>query len=397
MNGPRESSARVAVTAIAIALAASCGRDPAPPAATPAAAKVTAPVPESALSTVKLTAEAQKRLGIETVVAEHRTIPRSRSVGGEIVPAGGAQITVTAPVAGTLGAGTRPAAVGEHVQRGQVVLTLVPLAPAERDVRIDAERGVAEALGRQEMAAKRAERARQLARDGAGSQRAAEEAQADLAVADATLKAARDRLTLAARAVGPSGAMPLTAPHTALLRTLHATPGQTVGAGAPLFDLVAIDTVWLRVPLYAGDVDTIDRGAPAEVVLLGSAPGVRGVTAALVTAPPAADASTAGVDLFYSVANRDRRLQPGQRVNVRLPLRTREESLVVPRGALLYDASGGTWVYEAREGGTFVRQRVELADLVGDAAVLRRGPSVGTRIVTVGAAELFGTEFGVGK
>ena len=375
----------------------SCDRHPAPPASVPAPAKVTAAVPETTLTTLTLTVEAQKRLGIETARAEHRMITRSRSIGGEIVPAGGAQITVTAPVAGTLAADTGVPAVGSHVEKGQLVFTLVPLAPAERDVRIEAERAVAEAVGRQEMAAKRVERARQLARDGSGSQRAAEEAQADLAVADAALKAARDRLALASGSVNASGAIPLVAPHAALLRTLQAIPGQTVSAGAPLFDLVNLETVWLRVPLYAGDIDTIDRRAQAEVVPLGAASSVRGVAATPVAAPPTADATTAGIDLFYSVANRDRTLHLGQRVTVRMPLRTREESLVVPRAAVLYDAFGGTWVYEARDGGTFVRQRVALADVVGDTAVLRQGPRAGTRVVTIGAAELFGTEFGAGK
>ena len=247
------------------------------------------------------------------------------------------------------------------------------------------------------MAAKRAARAQQLVRDGSGSQRAAEEAQADLAVADAALKAARDRLALASRGITASGAIPLAAPQGAVLRTLHATPGQAVSSGAPLFDLVDLQTVWLRVPLYAGDVDTIDRRAPAEVVPLGAGSGVRGVTASPVAAPPTADATTAGVDVFYSIANRGRTLYPGQRVTVRMPLRTREESLVVPRAAVLYDAFGGTWVYEARDAGIFVRQRIALVDMVGDTAVLRQGPSAGTRVVTTGAAELFGTEFGVGK
>jgi membrane fusion protein, heavy metal efflux system len=384
------------VCLIAAASTASCGRDTAPPPAT-AAAKVTAPVPESALTTIKLTDEAQKRLGIETAPAERRSVGRTRSVGGEIVPAGGALMTVTAPTAGTLGAGARPATAGLLVRQGEVVLTLVPLAPAERDVRIEAERAVAETAGRQEMAAKRAGRARQLARDGSGSIRAAEEATADLAVADAALKAARDRLALAARSVSPSGAIPLAAPRSALLRTLHATAGQTVGGGAPLFDLVVLDTVWLRVPMYAGDVATIDRQAPADVVPLGTSPDVRGVRAVPVNAPPAADAASAGIDLFYSVANRDRTLQPGQRVAVRLPLRITAEDLVVPRAAILYDASGGTWVYEARDGGTFVRRRVAVIDMVGDTAVLREGPAAGMRVVTLGAAELFGTEFGVGK
>ena len=382
---------------VATVFLASCSRNAAPQASATPAAKVSAAVPEATLTTITLTGEAQKRLGIETARAEHRTIARTRSVGGEIVPAGGALITVTAPVAGTLGADSRVPAVGSHVEKGQIVLTLVPLAPAERDVRIEAERAVAEAAGRQEMAAKRAERTRQLTRDGSGSQRAAEEAQADLAVADAALKAARDRLALTARHVNASGAIPLSAPQAALLRTLHATPGQAVSAGASLFDLVVLETVWLRVPLYAGDIDTVDRRAPAEVAPLGADSSVRGVAAVPVTAPPTADATTAGVDLFYSIVNRDRTLNPGQRVTVRIPLRAREESLVVPRAAVLYDAFGGTWVYEARDGGTFVRQRVALADLMGDTAVLRQGPSAGTRVVTTGAAELFGTEFGVGK
>ena len=381
---------------LAIVFAASCGRD-APPSSSTPAAKVTAAVPETALTTITLTVEAQKRLGLETARAEKRTIARSRTVGGEVVPAGGAQITVTAPLAGTLGSPGQMPMVGSHVEKGQVVLTLVPLAPAERDVRIEAERAVSEAVGRQEMAAKRAERARQLARDGSGSQRAAEEAQAELVAAEAALKAARDRLALAVRNMTASGAILLAAPHTALLRTLHATPGQAVSAGAPLFDLVALETVWLRVPMYAGDIDSIDRRAPAEVVSLGAASGGGGVAATPIAGPPTADAATAGIDLFYSVANRDRRLQPGQRVSVRLPLRTRQESLVVPRAAVLYDALGGTWVYEAREGGVFVRRRIVLSDLIGDAAVLQQGPPAGTPVVTRGAAELFGTEFGAGK
>jgi len=264
-------------------------------------------------------------------------------------------------------------------------------------VRIEAEWAVAEAVRQQEMLAKRAERARQQMRDGSGSQRAAEEALADLAVGDAGLKAARDRLALASRAVNASGAIPLVAPLAALLRTLHAIPGQTVSAGAPLFDLLALKTVWLKVPLYAGDIDTIDRRARAEVVPLGVDSSVRGIPATPIAAPATADAGAARIDLLYRITNRDRIFTPGQRVSVRMPLCTTAESLVVPRAAVLYDSFGGTWVYEARDGGTFVRQRVVLADMIGDMAVLRQGPPAGTRVVTIGAAELFGTEFGARK
>ena len=247
------------------------------------------------------------------------------------------------------------------------------------------------------MAAKRAERAQQLARDGSGSQRAAEEAQADLAVADAALKAARDRLALAAKGVSASGAIRLEAPHAAVLRTLLATPGQTVSAGTPLFELVTTDSMWLRVPIFAGDLESIDRTAPVEIVPLGAAASAAGVTARPVDAPPAADPATAGVDLFYGFANRRPQL-PSRAAGQRARAAARDRGAAGgPKAAILFDAFGGTWVYEARDNGVFVRQRVALADIVGDTAILDRGPAVGTRVVTAGAAELFGTEFGVGK
>ena len=64
---------------------------------------------------------------------------------------------------------------------------------------------------------------------------------------------------------------------------------------------------------------------------------------------------------------------------------------------MLHDAYGGTWVYEARPSHAFVRRRVSVRDQVDGLAVLDVGRPPGTKVVTVGAAELFGTEFGVGK
>ena len=382
---------------LAPAILAACGPNAAPPAASAPAATVTGAVPETALATLTLTDAATTRLGIETALVERRRITTSRSLGGEVLPAGGAQVTVTAPVAGTLSADAPTPIVGAAVANGALVLTLVPLAPAERDVRVEAERVVAEAVGRQEMAAKRAQRARVLAQDGAGSVRASEEAAADLAVADAALTAARERLTLAGQGVSASGAIRLTSPRAGVLRALYANAGQTVAAGAPLFDVVGLDTVWLRVPVFAGELDAIDRGASVEVVSLGATPGASGRIATPIAAPPTADLATAGVDLFYRLSNADASLRPGQRVSVRVPLAAGAEHLVVPRGAVLFDALGGTWVYEARDAGVFVRQRITLIDTIGETAVLGQGPSPGTRVVTIGAAELFGTEFGVGK
>jgi hypothetical protein len=67
----------------------------------------------------------------------------------------------------------------------------------------------------------------------------------------------------------------------------------------------------------------------------------------------------------------------------------------VPVTALLYDNTGATWVYTSTQPLTYVRQRVVVARIEGNLAVLRSGPAPGTAVTTVGAAELLGTEYGV--
>ena len=69
---------------------------------------------------------------------------------------------------------------------------------------------------------------------------------------------------------------------------------------------------------------------------------------------------------------------------------------VIPYGAVLYDAEGKTSVYVSPAPNTYVRQPITVDFIQGDRAVLVAGPAAGTAIVTVGAAELYGTETGVG-
>ncbi|MFJ5699133.1 hypothetical protein [Arthrobacter sp. NPDC093139] len=67
---------------------------------------------------------------------------------------------------------------------------------------------------------------------------------------------------------------------------------------------------------------------------------------------------------------------------------------VVPYAALVYDGAGKTWVYTAPEPRTYIRAAVTVDQITGDKVQLRSGPAAGTDVVTLGAAELFGAEFG---
>lgn len=67
----------------------------------------------------------------------------------------------------------------------------------------------------------------------------------------------------------------------------------------------------------------------------------------------------------------------------------------VPVAALVYDKNGEVWVYTSTQPHRYVRQRVAVERIDGDLAILESGPAAGTLVVTVGAAELLGTEYGV--
>ena len=384
-----------------IALAIGCGKA-APPdtskAATPTA-KIEHPTPETELTTLKLSADAVKHLAIATAEVSPEAVAPTRTVGGEaMVPPGGV-VTVTAPVAGTLAAvADRPPIVGP-VKRGDVLFELLPLLQSERDARAEVEREVREADAKLAEATQRLQRLEMLLKEGSASVRSVEEARSTHTVASATAEAAKRRLAATTRLpIGSRGELAITAPITGTITALRAAAGQTIAAGAVVAELSQTETMWIRVPLYAGDAPTIDTARPATVASLGQELAGPWREMRRVDGPPAANPSAASVDLYFELPP-GLPIRPGERLAVRLPLKGggTERAIVIPRSAVVYDLTGGTWVYEAKGPTVFARRRVELAGPAGSGVVVRRGLSAGTRIVTVGAAELYGTEFFVSK
>jgi hypothetical protein len=69
--------------------------------------------------------------------------------------------------------------------------------------------------------------------------------------------------------------------------------------------------------------------------------------------------------------------------------------VTIPYAAVLYEPEGATFTYTSPEPLVFVRQPITVDRIEGDLAFLTEGPSAGTPVVVVGAAELYGTEIGV--
>jgi hypothetical protein len=299
---------------------------------------------EEALATVTLTPEAEQRLGIQTSPVVKKKVTRTRTFGGDLLVA--------------LGRNQKPSIYS--VLPGLTAPDMIRLA----EMQVDADGQVASAkvqLSAAEIALRRAE---SLVAEKAGSVRAVDEAKAQVEAAKAALQAAQSRREL---------------------------------MGAPLFEAIRQDALWVRVPVYVGDVEQIDASAPARVGVLGARTNQMDRIAKPIQVPVSAANGSATVELFYEVENKNGSLRPGQKVALRIPLKAEDESLVVPGSAIFYDIHGGTWVYENTAPHGFTRRRVDLRYIAEGEAVLARGPAAGKKVVTTGVAELSGTEFGFSK
>jgi len=400
-----------------------------------APAKVELVPHETELATLTLTSDAVKRLAIQVVPLKQREVSRHRTLAGEAIVPSGRSIITSAPVSGVITTVDsffpQP---GREVAAAQPLMILKPLLSPERDVPTPAEQVqmtgakasllVALVTAQGEVARSNSEiaglqiardRAEKLLSDRAGSRRAFDDAEALLSVARSVLEAAKQReieLNSLLRVleqpnadgrIDPASPLTLTAPVAGVVRNVQVSPGQTVTSAAPLFEVVDLSTIWIRVPVYVDLLPKLKREQAACLVSLNGSP--LGSTPQLckpIAAPPTADAATSSADLYYEVDNRNLRLMPGQRIGVDIPMTSVTEAMVIPAAAVLYDIYGGTWVYvqtmNTAEGGTkFMRSRVLLEWVEGDQAIISKGPAIGATIVTDGAAELFGTEFGAGK
>ncbi len=357
-------------------------------------AHVEHPVAEGELAVVRLSALAIKRLAIETALVERSTLAEVRLVGGEVIVPPGRTTSVTAAVSGMVRAAGDGRALlpGARVVRGQVLFSLVPLAPVDRDVQARAEREVAAAHAQLAAADARVNRITQLDAEGASSQRLVEEATAARDVAKADTQVAETR----ARSVHNAPlltdvALTVRAPADGIVRTLGAIPGQVVANGAPLVELVAVDALQVRVPVYAGDLGRLDFIAPAQVRRLGPEPAAA-VAADPVAGPPTADTQAITVDRYYTLGTAAA-YAPGERVLVEVPMQTRSEARTLPAASVVRDAQGAAWVYACAGKHAFKRERIDPLRVAGERVVFERGPILGACVASVGAAEIFGSEF----
>lgn len=150
----------------------------------------------------------------------------------------------------------------------------------------------------------------------------------------------------------------------------------------------------VRVMFCPAEWEKVAKDQPARIYKLSPT----GEPQAIITARPSGaapleDFKRAMLMYFYTVNGKDHGLEQNERVRVEVPLTSSGEvKKVVPYSSIYYDQKGEPWVYVTTKPLVYERKPVKIDRIVGNKVALSSGPELGAKIVTVGAALLFGTE-----
>ena len=152
--------------------------------------------------------------------------------------------------------------------------------------------------------------------------------------------------------------------------------------------------VWVQVTLSPGEWTRLDKDKPARILPLQTRDGFpKEVYAQPSGMPPREDKKRSMLSLYYVLLGDEKGPAVNSRGRVELKMTGGEEKRkTVPYSAVYYDAKGNGWVYVSPKPLTYERRPIVIDRIRGDIAVLSEGPPVGTPIVTVGAALLYGAE-----
>lgn len=208
---------------------------------------------------------------------------------------------------------------------------------------------------------------------------------------DGLVDAARQRMRLAGmgeeqiRRVETTGAVQtrttLTAPISGVVTDLAAREGMTVMAGAPLFRINGLSTIWVNaeVPENVAAIvrtgNVVDARAPAL-------PGVifRGTVSAIL---PEVNSATRTLKARVELANPDGRLAPGMFATVNFAPESRKSVLLVPSEAVIHTGKRSV-VVVAQGDGRFAPVDVEVGIDSHGQTEIRKGLEAGQNVVVSG-------------
>ena len=348
------------------------------------------PPPKDPPGLVRMSAEQQKTIQLQTAHADRRPITEPVRVPGTVSFDQG-HVAVLRPLAQALV--TRLLAQpGDSVQVGQALaeLQIPSLVTAQagltaaRASNRESEAGVA-------VARDALRRGENLARDGSLARAEVERRRLVLAQADAGVESAHARTSALQADVARlnPGATPGTAtlvsPIAGVVVTVGVTPGELVDTTGGAFTVADLSVVLVLAQVPESSVALLAAGDPAHVRLTSG--GDRAWDGKVVALGAAIDTQARTLPVRIQLSNPDGALRSGMSVEVTLTSNRGRESLVVPAAALQMVGDKRV-AFTTLGDGRFQSHDLTLGVERQDWVEVRDGLNVGDEVVTQGSFEL---------
>jgi cobalt-zinc-cadmium efflux system membrane fusion protein len=302
------------------------------------------------------------------------------------------------------------------VDTGRVVVKGQPLLMVRggdfadaRSAFVAAQAGYRASVAQLDNARRIVDRQQKVAETAGGAQKDYQQAQTDLAAAEAqersaaaALTAAREKLAAlggdAAQSVDATAheGMILRAPISGVIATREVSPGQYVEAGGdtPVLTITDTSRVWLVAQLAESEAGAVHIGDKVEVTTP-AWPG-RIFHAVIDTVGVGLDPATHRLPVRATIANADAALKPQMFANfsIRHAVANDANRIYVPAVAVIHEGdSARVWVL--RDDGLLTARTVTTGERQNDQLEIIDGLKQGEKIVTAGA--LFVNEAGLGE
>ncbi|MYM39675.1 efflux RND transporter periplasmic adaptor subunit [Duganella qianjiadongensis] len=187
------------------------------------------------------------------------------------------------------------------------------------------------------------------------------------------------RLVTSAGKVHPR--ITINAPVSGVVDELAAREGLTVAAGAPLYRINGLSTVWIIAEIPEAATGQVRPGA-AVAARTPAWPGqtFQGKVESLL---PEINAATRTLKARIELANPGERLAPGMFANISLTPATGQRSLLVPSEAVIQTGTRNV-VFVAAGDGKFTPVNVEIGAQAGNQIEIRQGLQAGQKVVVSG-------------
>ena len=352
---------------------------------------------------LKVDAEAQERIGLETAEAQVRPLSAQIRTTGVVGPNETRVAHIRALSSGVItGVMVRK---GDRVSAGQPLLTYdnVDLGQTEAEYR-GAVAALEKARGDAEVARLALERADRLLQIGGIAEaehqrRKAEHAAALGAVrsSEAQLANLRQKLArfgMSEAAVKDLGAggdtssgprSTLRAPFSGVVLDVQAVSGETVSADRELATVADLSTVWIQGDVYERDLAAIGEGREARVFV--DAYPDEPLSCRITYVSDLLDSTTRTAKVRCEVKNPDRRLRLQMFARMEIPSAAPRETLAIPRESV-QQIDGEPSVFVRTGEDSFERRPVKLGVTTDEWAEVQSGVQRGERVVTTGAVML---------